>query len=261
MCERVIVDRKVVASQPGLLARAPATGPLVDADPGPHARAQRPPKIENEVDAVAVLAREGIARQMGQTVTKSDIHPESVSGRAILSVRRAAVCEQERAHETGDLGRHHGGCCLCMLQPNTVQEETQRAPYVRLLLAGSTSLGDGIGRAFERKPEVHDPISVPIDLEQQGIGIPFCQPLERVSAVAKVDIRAAPLLAEARVLDLLTPLQARTEVVEAVARFGVVEIRCVAETQVHPLVLAVTHETNPGVRVTARTSGCTWVSA
>src|SRR6266496_6126704 len=121
------------------------------------------------------------------------------------------------------------------------------APCVRLLLAGSTSLGDGIGCAFKRKPEVHDPISVPIDLEQQGIGIPFCQPLERVSAVAKVDIRAAPLLAEARVLDLLTPLQARTEVVEAVARFGVVEIRCVAETQVHPLVLAVTHETNPGV--------------
>src|SRR5436309_4250465 len=118
MCERVIVDRKVVASQPGLLARAPATGPLVHADPGPHPRAHRPPKIENEVDAVAVLASEGIARQMGQTVTKSDIHPETVSGRAILSVRRAVVCEQERAHETGDLGRHHGGCCLCMLRPN-----------------------------------------------------------------------------------------------------------------------------------------------
>src|SRR5947207_4603553 len=76
MCERVIVDRKVEASQPGLLAGAPATGPLVHADPGPHPRAQRPPKIPNEVHAVAVLASEGIARQMGQTVTKSDIHPE-----------------------------------------------------------------------------------------------------------------------------------------------------------------------------------------
>src|SRR5438552_18357562 len=106
MCERVIVDRKVEASQPGLLAGAPATGPLVHADPGPHPRAQRPPKIPNEVHAVAVLASEGIARQMGQTVTKSDIHPEPASGRAILSVRQAVVCEQGRAHETENLGRH-----------------------------------------------------------------------------------------------------------------------------------------------------------
>src|SRR6266571_4816510 len=56
MCERVIVDRKVVASQPGLLARAPAAGPLVHADPGTHPRAQRPPEIKNEVDAVVGLA-------------------------------------------------------------------------------------------------------------------------------------------------------------------------------------------------------------
>src|SRR5713101_5768946 len=51
------------------------------------------------------------------------------------------------------------------------------------------SCSSRMGRAFERKPEVHYPISVPIDLEQQGIGTLICQPLERVSAVAKVDIR------------------------------------------------------------------------
>src|SRR5437867_6370828 len=146
-------------------------------------------------------------------------------------------------------------------QPSRLYVSLLRSgPCVRLLLAGSTSLGDGIGCAFERKPEVHCPISVPIELEQQGIGAPICQPLERVSAVTKVDKRAAPLLAEARVLDLRTPLQARTEVVEAVAQFGVVEIRCVAEPQVHPLVLAVTHETNPGVGVRVgklhRLAGC-----